>query len=189
MIHPLPPGTRDLYTRRIADIPEDRRTSWRYHVVRSGESLENIASTFHAHPADIEAANHLSSSDSIETGDELIIPAATATASLHTAVYVSRPGDTLVKIADRFNVTVEELRRWNHLSSNTVAPRKSLAVAEPVHLAHEAHVRGKSAKGGAARTSRTDAARPSARKKAFSASSNACQRKGCCFRLLAFALR
>lgn len=169
----LPPGTRELYTRRIADIPADKRASWRYHVVRAGESLENIASSFHAHPADIEAANHLSSSDSIETGDELIIPTATATASLRNAVYVSRPGDTLVKIADRFNITVEELRRWNHLSSNTVAPRKTLAVAEPVHLAHEAHVRAKTAKGGAAHASRTNAARPAARTKASAASSKA----------------
>jgi membrane-bound lytic murein transglycosylase D len=159
----VPPGTKELFERRIADIPEAKRSSWRFHIVRAGESLENIASTFHAHSADIEAANHLSSSDSIETGDELIIPAATATAGLHTAVYVSRPGDTLIKIADRFNVTVEELRHWNHLSSNTIAPRKTLAVAEPVHLAHEAHVRSKGAHTAATRSSRTATVRSASR--------------------------
>lgn len=159
----LPPGTKELFDRRIADIPEDKRVSWRFHVVRAGESLDNIASSFHARASEIEAANHLSSSDSIETGDELIIPTATAAASSRPAVYVSRAGDTLVKIADRFNVTVEELRRWNHLTSNTVAPRKKLAVAEPVHLAHEAHVRSRSVRTASAQANRSAGSRAQSR--------------------------
>ncbi len=40
----LPPGTKELYTRRIAEIPADKRASWRFHIVRAGESIEGIAS-------------------------------------------------------------------------------------------------------------------------------------------------
>jgi membrane-bound lytic murein transglycosylase D len=54
-----------------------------------------------------------------------------------------RRGDTLVTVADRFGVSVEELRRWNHLSSNVVKPGSSLAVAEPVKLAPATRVRSK----------------------------------------------
>jgi membrane-bound lytic murein transglycosylase D len=61
-------------------------------------------------------------------------------------------GDTLVTIADRFNVSVEDLRRWNHLSSSTVRPQHTLYVTEPVHLAPSAHVRTRT------RTKRTVAA-------------------------------
>jgi membrane-bound lytic murein transglycosylase D len=41
----------------------------------------------------------------------------------------------LVTVADRFGVTVEQLRTWNHLTTNTVTVGKVLYVAEPVHLA------------------------------------------------------
>ena len=174
----LPPGTKDLFERRIADIPAEKRVSWRFHVVRAGETLENVASTFHARAADIETANHLSSSDSVETGDELIIPTAAATASLHAATYVSRPGDTLIKIADRFNVTVEDLRRWNHLTSNSIPPRRTLAIAEPVRLAHEARVRVKAGRTTSARvpSSRTQAL--SSRSRTSGSASSAASKKG-----------
>ena len=46
-----------------------------------------------------------------------------------------RHGDTLVTVADRFSVSVEQLKRWNHLSSNAVKPGRVLTVAEPVKLA------------------------------------------------------
>jgi membrane-bound lytic murein transglycosylase D len=53
-----------------------------------------------------------------------------------------RRGDTVVTVADRFGISVEELRRWNHLSSNGLRVRSSLAVAEPVKLAPGMHTRG-----------------------------------------------
>jgi membrane-bound lytic murein transglycosylase D len=53
----------------------------------------------------------------------------------------------MITVADRFGVSVEELRRWNHLSSNVVKPGSSLAIAEPVKLAPSTRVRGKAARG------------------------------------------
>ncbi|GAC1420842.1 MAG: hypothetical protein NVSMB62_15230 [Acidobacteriaceae bacterium] len=143
----LPPGTKDLYARRIDTIPVDKRASWRFHVVRAGESLEAIATMFHAHSSEIEAVNRLSSSDSIETGDELVVPAASVSGAPHPAHYVTRAGDTLVKVADRFNVSADDLRRWNHLSSSVLPAHRTLTVAEPVHLAHEARVRSRALHG------------------------------------------
>jgi membrane-bound lytic murein transglycosylase D len=55
--------------------------------------------------------------------------------------YVTHAGDTLVTIADRFNVSVEDLRRWNHLSSTAIAANRSLTVAEPARVASSPHVR------------------------------------------------
>jgi membrane-bound lytic murein transglycosylase D len=139
----VPSGTRDVYLKRIKDIPEDKRTSWRFHVVRAGESLESIASSFHDRPSEIAAANDIGSEAFIGTGDELIVPVAAATAVSHPLHYVTRTGDTLVTIADRFNVSVEDLRRWNHLSSSKVSPHRTLFVSQPIRLAPVTHVRGK----------------------------------------------
>jgi membrane-bound lytic murein transglycosylase D len=146
----LPAGTRDVYLKRIAAIPEDKRTSWRFHVVRPGESLESIASSFHDRPAEIASANDLTADASLAAGDELIVPAAAAAAMSRTVHYVTRLGDTLVTIADRFNVSVEDLRRWNHLSSSTIKPHRTLYVTEPVRLAPATHVRAKGSRTAAA---------------------------------------
>ena len=139
----LPAGTRDLYLKRIQEIPEDKRTSWRFHVVRAGESLDNIANIYHDRPSEIASANNLVAGAPIDPGVELIVPVSSAIAMPHPLHYITRSGDTLVTIADRFNVTVEDLRRWNHLSSSKVTPHRSLYVSQPVHLAPVAHVRAR----------------------------------------------
>jgi membrane-bound lytic murein transglycosylase D len=143
----IPVGTRDVFAARIKDIPEEKRASWRFHVVRSGETLDGIAAALHAHTNDIARTNGLKADDDVDTGDELVIPVAGAVASAGPQRYAVRRGDTLITVADRFGVSVEELRRWNHLSSNVVKPGISLAVAEPVKLAPVTHVRGKAARG------------------------------------------
>jgi membrane-bound lytic murein transglycosylase D len=143
----IPVGTQDVFAERIKEIPEDKRASWRFHVVRNGETLDGIAAGLHAHVNDIAAANGLTAGDGVDTGDELVIPVANAVANAGPQRYGVRRGDTLITVADRFGVSVEELRRWNHLSSNAVKPGVSLAVAEPVKLAPVTHVRSKAARG------------------------------------------
>jgi membrane-bound lytic murein transglycosylase D len=143
----IPAGTLDLFATRIKDIPEEKRASWRFHVVRSGETLDGIAAALHAHTSDIAKVNGLEADDGIDTGDELVVPVAGAVASAGPQRYALRRGDTLITVADRFGVSVEELRRWNHLSSNLVKPGSSLAVVEPVKLAPVTHVRSRSTRG------------------------------------------
>jgi membrane-bound lytic murein transglycosylase D len=138
----LPVGTKDAFFKRIAEVPEDKRTTWRFHRVQSGESLETIAASFHGRASEIAAANDLTAGDSVAPGDELVVPV-TVLAMPHTLRYITRAGDTLVTIADRFNVTVEDLRRWNHLTSSRVGAQHSLYVSEPVHLAPVTHVRSR----------------------------------------------
>jgi membrane-bound lytic murein transglycosylase D len=131
----IPVGTRDVFAARIKQIPEDKRASWRFHVVRSGETLDGIATGLHVRVSDIARTNGLSAEDDVDAGDELVIPVAVATAGPQR--YQVRRGDTLITVADRFGVSVEELKRWNHLSSNVVRPGSSLAVAEPLSKRNE----------------------------------------------------
>jgi membrane-bound lytic murein transglycosylase D len=132
----IPPGTHDLYLDRLKAIPEANRASWRFHVVKEGETLDEIATSLHAHPAEIATVNSITSAKPIEAGDELIVPvAASSAAGLGQQRYTLRRADTLVTVADRFGVTVEQLRRWNRLASSRVEPGRSLYVAEPIRLA------------------------------------------------------
>ena len=138
----LPAGTKPLFDKRIADIPEEKRASWRFHEVQPGESMDDIADIFRVKAHDIAVVNGVKPGDTLDTGDELLIPVAPAAAAggIHSARYTVRRGDTLITVADRFGVTVEHLRAWNNLRTNAVPVGKSLAVAEPVHLAPATHI-------------------------------------------------
>jgi membrane-bound lytic murein transglycosylase D len=130
----IPPGTKNLFTDRLKDIPEDRRISWRFHVVKPGETIEAIATSLHAKQADIASTNGITASDPMSAGDELVVPVTSVSATARPQRYTVAKGDTLVTIADRFNVSVEELRKWNDLSASAMRPGKSVYVAEPVKL-------------------------------------------------------
>ena len=128
----IPPGTKALYTDRLKDIPEDRRASWRFHVVKPGETVDGIASALHAKSTEIAETNGITTQDPMAVGDELVVPvdAASTTPSRYTV----HRDDTLITIADQFNVSVDELRRWNGLRSSSVRPGRALYVTEPVRL-------------------------------------------------------
>jgi membrane-bound lytic murein transglycosylase D len=135
----LPVGTKQTYMDRVKDIPEDDRASWRFHVVKDGETLGDIATSLHSKVSEITTVNEIPAGDPPGPGDELVIPVATAAGRAQR--YTSRRGDTLVTVADRFGVEVDDLRKWNHLSSNKLAPGRSLYVSEPVRLAPTARAR------------------------------------------------
>jgi len=143
----LPAGTKALYNARLKDIPEDRRTSWRFHVVKPNETLASIAGSLHARPEDIAETNGITLTDPMAVGDELVIPVQTVAAAAAPQRYRVGRGDTLLTIADRFNVSVDELRRWNALSSASVRPGRVLYVQEPVR-------RSPSLRGGSRRSGR-----------------------------------
>ena len=55
----VPAGTAAKFQTAVAAIPVDKRVSWRYHKVQSGETLASIARTYHTTPTAIAEANDL----------------------------------------------------------------------------------------------------------------------------------
>ena len=129
----LPAGAAAVFEQRIAAIPQSKRTSWRYHRVTAEDSLTSVAREYHASVGDLAAANQLEQDQSISGIEALVVPVApVATASLRTLLYTTRRGDTLVSIADRFGVSLSQLRRWNNMPAGIkVEPGRRLHVAEP----------------------------------------------------------
>jgi membrane-bound lytic murein transglycosylase D len=134
----LPAGTATLFAQRAALIPEARRNSWRYHPVVAGDTLASVAQEYRVPVAELASANQLAASQglagqSLAGVDALVVPVPLAAEPLaHTRLYTVRRGDTLVTIADRFGVSLSQLRRWNSIPSGTrVDPGRRLRVAEP----------------------------------------------------------
>ncbi|HTZ89223.1 MAG TPA: transglycosylase SLT domain-containing protein [Alloacidobacterium sp.] len=132
----LPPGGKDLYEKRIAEIPEDKRRYWRFHLLSHDETLEDVARQYHVSASEIAFVNQLNSTQADLRGiDSLVIPVApVAVSSARSSVYRVQHGDTLVTVADRFGVTVDQLQRWNHIRGHAITPGHKLYVTEPARI-------------------------------------------------------
>jgi membrane-bound lytic murein transglycosylase D len=135
----LPTGTKDLYERNIASIPPDKRIWWRAHKVLDGETLATIAKQLRISPVSLAEANQMTTTSSLELGTHLVVPMAVGNdASLarfreavpqipHRLIqYRVRPGDTVDLLADRYNVTSYQIRRWNGLRSSKLTTGRTL---------------------------------------------------------------
>jgi membrane-bound lytic murein transglycosylase D len=126
----LPEGTAERFFAEIAAIPPEKWVSWRRHKVEQGETLTSIAKQYRLSTAEIADANELAAGTSLEEGQKLIIPAAarqeTTTGKLIR--YRVRRTDTIATIADEFDVTAAELRKWNHLRADHVVRGTSLRI-------------------------------------------------------------
>ena len=169
----LPPGAATLFAERIAGIPEPKRNSWRYHRVGSQDTLASVAREYRVPVAELAAVNQLRASESIQGLEALIVPVPPSAApSAHMILYTARKGDTLVTIADRFGVSLNQLRRWNKIEGIKVQPGRRLHVAEPASVSHAArgHRRGTAQTGAKAR--QTPPAKDSAQKPAAPGAAN-----------------
>jgi len=132
----LPLGTKDLYEQNIAAIPPEKRIWWRAHKVQEGETLAAIAKQYQISPVALAQANQLTAYSSPVIGTHLVVPMAPGNdASLarfrepvphKLAYYRVRQGDTIDLIADRFNVTSYQIRRWNGLKSSRLTAGRTL---------------------------------------------------------------
>jgi membrane-bound lytic murein transglycosylase D len=130
----LPGGMAAVYEQRIVLIPEPKRNAWRYHRVAPEDTLASVARAYRVTDAELAAANQLHARDSIEGLEALLVPTPPIAEPAHARLYTVRKGDTLVTIADRFGVSLNELRRWNKIPGIKVQPGQRLHVAEPVSV-------------------------------------------------------
>jgi membrane-bound lytic murein transglycosylase D len=146
----LPAGTATLFEQRAALIPEAKRNSWRYHPVAAGDTLQSVAQEYRVPLAELASVNQLSPTESVVGIEALVVPVPPAAEPLtRTRLYIVRRGDTLVTIADRFGVSLSQLRSWNGIPSGVrVEPGRRLRVAEPAPVrTSTTHRRGASATG------------------------------------------
>ena len=130
----LPAGTATVFEDNIGSIPEGHRNSWRYHRVTADDTLAGVARTYHVSEAELADVNQLSEGESLTGMEALVVPVPpSAEPSGRMVMYTVRRGDTLVSIADRFGLSLDQLRRWNHLpgGEKRVAAGRRLHLAEP----------------------------------------------------------
>lgn len=97
------------------------------HVVEAGESLWEIGRRYGVSPAQLARWNGLSDSRRIHPGQSLTLwtQQTGANGAMHPTrrvIYTVRRGDSLYAISRRFNVGINDLRRWNTLDGRYLMP-------------------------------------------------------------------
>jgi len=173
----LPAGTAAQFQERIAAIPVSKRDSWRYRKVTPDDTLASVAHTYSVSVSALADANQLESTSKLDGVEALVVPVpARASSSSHAVYYTTRRGDTLVSVADRFGISLSQLRRWNKLAASgiRIEPGRRLHVAEPtlVRASTSRTRRGSHAKASSSRSSQISrTAKPASSKSAHKSTS------------------
>lgn len=86
------------------------------YIVKKGDTLYSIAAANKTTVDELKKANNLTS-NILSTGQLLKIPSAL----LPESTYIVKKGDSLYSIANKYNTTVDELKRINNLTSNILS--------------------------------------------------------------------
>ncbi len=129
----------------ITDYPPEKRLRWVRHKIKSGETLSTIAAKYHVSTSTIKRVNHIRGTR-LRAGNSLTIPVASKSLSSYMLsssqrkraiqntprkgtriTHIVQSGDTLWDLAQRHNVGVRSLAKWNGM-----APRDTLSVGQKI---------------------------------------------------------
>ena len=130
----VPTATKSLKTytlsenSRIASIQNTNRSGTKQvHIVRSGQSLWSISRSYGVTTQALAKWNAMAPIDTLRVGQKLVvwtkgkrsqtvsINQTRPSNALHALRYTVRKGDSLHRIADRFNIRVADIKRWNRV--------------------------------------------------------------------------
>lgn len=102
-----------------------------YYIVKSGDNLYSIARKFNTTVDDIKKLNNLTS-NSLSIGQKLIIKSIPSTIKDTNTYYTVQKGDSLYSVALKYNMTTNELKELNNLTSNILSVGQRLRVNKDI---------------------------------------------------------
>lgn len=105
-----------------------------YHVVEEGDNLSTIADAYDITVNDLKDWNDLEN-DKILVGQKLLVaePKTTKEKTTKTSkakTHKVKEGENLTGIADKYDITIEDLREWNKLKKDVIVPGQELIVSK-----------------------------------------------------------
>jgi membrane-bound lytic murein transglycosylase D len=159
----LPTEKLEVFNANLEARQSDEKplSSWRTVSLKPGDKIEKIAASHGLSLAKLKAINGLKPKAKFKTGQIVLVPVAgtsavyeplpviipaVASAPAPRGPYVVKKGDTLASIASRFDVSVDDLRRWNKSAQGRVQPGIKLYVQAPHAHVKKASAGGKTSK-------------------------------------------
>lgn len=98
-----------------------------YYIVKKGDSLWSIASKNNTSVNEIKKLNNLSSNN-LSIGQLLKLPTTNNEEIIDENVYTVEKGDSLYSISRKYNITVDNLKSANNLTSNLLSIGQKLVI-------------------------------------------------------------
>ena len=105
-------------------IPTSKVDKNQTYIVQRGDSLYSIANKFNTTVENLKEINNLKS-NLLQIGQKLVI---SGTPSTTDNLYTVKKGDSLYQIALKFNTTVNDIKRLNNLTSNSLSIGQQLKI-------------------------------------------------------------
>ena len=140
----IPQNSADKFAQIQGDIPQadkpgasdQRRTDTVKHRVKAGETVASIARKYRISTTAIKKQNHSLAKGGLRVGQNLVIAQRGSSGGVkdnedrgnngrpkaaNTRIsYKVKKGDTLLSLAGRFNISVDEIKRVNHIKGSTL---------------------------------------------------------------------
>lgn len=103
---------------------------FRYHIVKKGDNLYTIARRYKTSVSKIKALNHMRSAF-IKPGQKLKLqgsPAGTYYSTATTDFHTVKPGENLGIIAEKYSISVAQIKQWNNLKNSIIYAKQKLRV-------------------------------------------------------------
>ncbi len=114
--------------RLAAKQNRERQGEKTFHTVQSGDTLWDISRAYNVSYRQLAKWNGMAPRDTLKLGQKLVIwqPKSVDSVDIKPAekaimrniTYRVRKGDSFARIADKFNVTIRDIERWNKLNRN-----------------------------------------------------------------------
>jgi len=143
----IPKGKKDNFLAKFNKLPPSKRVIFRYHRIKKGETLSQIARKYSTSVSAICRANKIRNKRLIRAGKTIVIPVGWRNAYYvpqsgdytlkqkssyyrrgKKIVYRVRRGDSLFKIARKFGTNVKSIKKWNNLKTKLLKPGQKLIV-------------------------------------------------------------
>lgn len=105
---------------RLASTQSKKRSGFQLkHTVKSGDTIWDLSREYKVDMRSLAKWNGMAPTDPLRPGKELVIWVKQASASqqndavIRSLTYTVRKGDSLARIASKFNVRIADLKRWN----------------------------------------------------------------------------
>ncbi|SET12415.1 LysM repeat-containing protein [Thalassotalea agarivorans] len=131
---PVAARSADSYTfsqeQRLVKTQNRSRNGYKStHIVKSGDNFWDISRKYKVNHRSLAKWNGMAPTDPLQIGQKLVVwQENPSTAKSHQPVenavmrnimYKVRRGDSLARIADKFNVSIKDIERWNNLNRKT----------------------------------------------------------------------
>ena len=98
------------------------------YTVKKGDSLWKIANKYNTTVEKLKSANNLKT-NTLNVGQKLVIPSISVSPEV-SDTYIVQKGDSLWSIANKFNMTVSELKNLNNLTNNLLSIGQVLKIKD-----------------------------------------------------------